>query len=387
MAYGNWPFSGPNGTFTQKNYLNGKLTSTTQYGGGASYWGTKARGGLITPGFYLKRATGGLPENSFTFSETLTTACTGQRYTRHTTSGNVYETHAYGIFGGTTFSNPWNLPLLKANFANLVDAKLAGKVKESDVDVAVFLGEIREAKSMFLGAITNLASALRLASSGASLQQIGGVLGIRWSPKTPANGWLLVQYGFLPFIRDIEGALKALEKGLHKLGYKLARARHVYTDTITQVSGDWTKRWSLHLETSARVKYRVVNEYTSTLTSLGLTNPARLGWELMKLSFVIDWLIGVGAWLDQLDAFIGKEFDQGSRTWFVRIQCEAQWNKLSSPGYSTFWERRTQSYSLVTCERSDMSGWPFAFLPGVRDPSNLGWFHLLTSLSLLLQRK
>lgn len=388
MTYGSWPFTGPNGDYTSRSYLNGKLQGTTISARGASYWGTRARYGLTTPGFHLKRMTGKLPENDFNFTEETTTACVGQLYNKRRVYANVYEVRANGIFGGVSWGTiPWNLPLLKANFANLVDAKLAAKVKDSDVDVAVFLGEIRETKAMFAGSLQNILRAARAAASGASLATIGGLLGVRWSPKTPANGWLLVQYGILPLIRDIEGAVKALEKGLLKLGYKLARARHVYTDTVTQVSGDWTKSWSLHLETSARVKYRVVNEYVSTLASLGLTNPGVLGWELLRLSFVVDWLFGVGAWLNQLDAYVGKQFDQGSRTFFVRVKCEAWYRKNSQPGYDIYWERRDQSYHYVTCDRTDLADFPFAVLPGVKDPDSLNLFHLLTSLSLLIQRR
>lgn len=387
MAYGTWPISGPNGVFIQRSYLNGKLTSTLQTSQGPQLWGTRTRTGLITSGYHLKKATGHLPENGFSYGETVTTASVGQRYTKQIPIKDVYETRAHGIFGGTSFSPPWNLTLLKANFRNVVHAKLAGKMKDSDVDVAVFLGELRETKAMFAGGLTNLLNASRLASSGASLASIGAALGVRLSPKTPANGWLLVQYGVLPLISDLQGAIKALEKGLVKLGYKLASARHVYTDTVTQTSGFWTKRWSLHLETSARVKYRVVNEYLATLNSLGLTNPFKLGWELLRLSFVVDWLFGVGAWLDQLDAFLGKQFDQGSTTEFVRVRCEAEWVQNSSAGYVVFWERRNQAYSSVTCTRTDMAGWPFAILPGIYNSERLGWFHTLTSLSLIIQRK
>lgn len=388
MSYGTWPMSGPNGTYTQKGYLNGQLTSTTVLNMGASCWGSKTRTGGVTPGFHLKRATGLLPENDFTYGETFTTAAVGYTYSKRVVLNNVYEQRAGGIYGGTTFSNPWtNLAVLKANFANVVDAKLMGKIKETEVDVAVFLGELRETKQMFAGSVKNLFNALNALTHGASLATVGAHLGVRLSPKTPANGWLLVQYGIMPFIRDIEGATKALEKGLLKLGYKLARARHVYTDTITQTANGWTKRWSLKLETSGRVKYRVVNEYIATLASLGLTNPLVLGWELTKLSFVVDWLVGIGAWLNQLDAFLGKEFDQGSRTWFVRIECEATWDKLSQPDYLVYLEQRKQSYSYVSVERHDMAGWPIALTPGIRDPSSLNVFHLLTSLALLVQQK
>lgn len=42
-----------------------------------------------------------------------------------------------------------------------------------------------------------------------------------------------------------------------------------------------------------------------TFQQIGLTNPLLLGWELIPFSFVADWFIQVGDYLETLDALIG----------------------------------------------------------------------------------
>ena len=61
-----------------------------------------------------------------------------------------------------------------------------------------------------------------------------------------------------------------------------------------------------------RLDYYIENPFLQTLTQLGLTNPAQLSWELLPLSFVVDWAYPLGSYLDTLDADLGLSFRGGS---------------------------------------------------------------------------
>lgn len=60
---------------------------------------------------------------------------------------------------------------------------------------------------------------------------------------------------------------------------------------------------------SKRIKCRYVIRDASlkTLAQVGITNPAATVWELIPYSFVFDWIIPVGGYLESLDALIGVE--------------------------------------------------------------------------------
>jgi hypothetical protein len=74
--------------------------------------------------------------------------------------------------------------------------------------------------------------------------------------------------------------------------------------------------WTVGCEISAR--YRVSNPELLLASSLGLANPFALAWELTPLSFVLDWFVSVGDFLNGLGATLGCDFVGGYETHFVR---------------------------------------------------------------------
>jgi hypothetical protein len=53
---------------------------------------------------------------------------------------------------------------------------------------------------------------------------------------------------------------------------------------------------------------------------MGLTNPAHVAWDLVKASYIVDWLVPVGKYLSALDADIGFTYLGGSITEFQRVE-------------------------------------------------------------------
>ena len=60
--------------------------------------------------------------------------------------------------------------------------------------------------------------------------------------------------------------------------------------------------------------YYMDNPLLVSLSSLGLTNPVDLVWEELKFSFVVDWFLPIGNWLQTWDAGLGWRFKSGTRT-------------------------------------------------------------------------
>ena len=63
----------------------------------------------------------------------------------------------------------------------------------------------------------------------------------------------------------------------------------------------------------ARVNYAFIRNDTK----YGLVNPLSLGWELIPFSFVVDWCMPIGNFLEALTAHYGLTFDSG----FTSVTC------------------------------------------------------------------
>ncbi|DAD52538.1 maturation protein [ssRNA phage SRR6254351_1] len=141
----------------------------------------------------------------------------------------------------------------------------------------------------------------------------------RRARKQPfAKVWLAYQFGWLPLLSDIYSAIELATDGLRGSTSFTASAAFpvlplgrppVRSGTIL-VGMAWDSR----REIKGELRYRVSNPDVFSLTQLGLTNPLSLSWELLPLSFVVDWFVPVGRFLDSLQRPIGLTFDHGYKT-------------------------------------------------------------------------
>jgi hypothetical protein len=60
--------------------------------------------------------------------------------------------------------------------------------------------------------------------------------------------------------------------------------------------------------------YRTTGTELATVKEMGLLNPLSLAWELLPYSFVADWFVPIGGYLNTLDATIGLSFWKGYRS-------------------------------------------------------------------------
>lgn len=395
MGWESLSWSTPADTYEQRDFLNGNLSYSLS-SPRTNDRGTITRLSYNTPGYGYKKLVGLLPENTFRFTESRTFATRGEKYTmyKNPVNGDIHETKAWGIFGTpASIVNPFSLTALNLNQINLVKARVAAKIKDVDFDAAVFIGEGKQTLAMFHSFAVALLTARHALGRGdrAGIIRALGIKGLSASElsKSAANLWLLVVYGIRPFISDIEGGLKSLEKTVQEGRYLKSSSFTTYSDNITKKfvlsDGIHYQYWTLKLDTACRAKYRVTNAQLASLASYGLTNPFTLAWELTKLSFVVDWALRVGAWLSAFDAYLGKTFESGSTTQFSRILCNGYYHQWKAPGYDTFKEIRTYGWESVSCKREQLTSFPLPSLPAWRfDP---GLFHMTTTLALLRQLK
>lgn len=254
--------------------------------------------------------------------------------------------------------------------------KLRLAIKDQKVNLAQTLAEYSQAQKMFASNATTIANVLRSLRKG-DMPGVFKTLGIprKQLRGTISNRWLELQYGWMPLLSDLHGSVEELQAGLAR-----PRTRKINVRVSESTEGvlpnywaPWAKKYSEIIGTNKTVVKVVVYLRQESLAAsrLGITNPVNLAWELLPYSFVIDWFIPIGNWLNSLDAGIGFNGLNGTVT--TKTKSIAT-NQLSGAYYMQ------QEYS-----RRVITDIPSAPLPTWK-PS-LGWKQVTNALALLSQLK
>jgi len=135
----------------------------------------------------------------------------------------------------------------------------------------------------------------------------------RWSrPTDAAKIWLEYWFGWKPLVGDIYNAIDVLQRegpALQVQGRGTVRSEYVYTPR----SGNWNWHYNWPLVTVrslVQARVRVSNPNLYRANQLGLVNPASVAWELIPFSFLVDWFIPVGEFLDSWTTYCGLTLEQ-----------------------------------------------------------------------------
>lgn len=149
-----------------------------------------------------------------------------------------------------------------------------------------------------------------------------------------ANGWLEFQYGIMPIIGDVNGAIEHLDTSFHKGATRTSRGGLTkgMMDALVDLNdvANWSSQNST-IEVPPRVTLRgeIDNPELRRAQELGLLNPLALAWELVPFSFILDWFMTIGAWFDSLTHGAGLSVVWGCTTSYssiVSYQPGGGWN-------------------------------------------------------------
>lgn len=214
--------------------------------------------------------------------------------------------------------------------------KLRGEV--SNAQAGVNIVEYRQARDMFatrgkqLLAAVYLLSRGKFASAGRALRctfydgrpprrnRQKWVLGddAKKTNKALSNLWLEWHFGLSPLIKDCQEAMKVLTDPIPKTVIKGSSEEFVrYLRTMEDPANPGTFRADYGV---TRVRFRqgmniaITNPNLGLAGQLGLVNPASLAWEIIPFSFVADWFVNVGDWLQGFSDFAGMNMDSPYHT-------------------------------------------------------------------------
>lgn len=246
--------------------------------------------------------------------------------------------------------------------SNTTLSKLLGKIKAQDVNIAQAFAERKQTISMIAGVAQRIASSLLAAKRG---NLVGAFRKLFPSnSKNVANDWLQYQYGVKPLLSDIDGLAKYLAglKNSDLCFDIIATDKEVVPFTRTQGTNyGWSGSSTMSGTCTNIVKYKcriqVQDQSLKNLKVLGLTNPASLAWEVIPFSFIADWFLPIGNYLNSLDSMLGVEVVNCTKTQYsvYNVNCTTTIGGTDRAGFT--WETANYGWNArkVICTRSDVS--------------------------------
>ncbi len=278
------------------------------------------------------------------------------------------------------------------------------KLRDQKINLALNMAELSKTASGVAQTALKLKtslSAFRRGDFKRSLSSLG--LSTRRKGKDASSTWLELQYGILPLMGDIHGGYEELTRKTRQHGQRTkvvsrwsqkgsAKQSGLPIAYMPQNSRGFTGSVDFKTELSAQLIlwYEVDNPTLLAASSVGLTNPAEIVWELTPWSFVVDWFLPIGDYLGALTAAQGFKFLGGSyttnfnrlnRMWLEPMKPFRHWTDpwiLVTPSCSG--ERIVTQKSM---RRQAISAYypPRAYLPSFKSPLSVG--HALNALALL----
>lgn len=283
-------------------------------------------------------------------------------------------------------------------------ALLMSRARNAEFNVPVFVAEARRTADLVLGTARDLARSyqnLRRGNLRGAMEAIGlppprgaETRGFnRQYGRNPvdaaSNRWLELQYGWKPLLNDAKNSaetLAELQTLPSKTEGRVSATTRLFTlqtddNHLVMVSPNTKMRRIRNQEESYKAVWRFEPVWgIEAIASLGLTNPALVAWELLPLSFVIDWFLPIGRYIEQFDNFI--RFKHVGGTLGYRRRVITTYDKPVRSGWTSS-DLHSTNWMLV--ERTPFTGVPQLGLESIRWDPNMGASRILSGLALARQ--
>lgn len=228
--------------------------------------------------------------------------------------------------------NPGDLDYISADE---VTQKALLKIGASKANLWVSLAERQKTVDLVTDSFRKLTSLLE---SVATPRGRAGLLGrlrrekrkLLKGGKEFTDSYLAYRYGVLPTMLDLQGMAAAaeeavLDKPVHLTGRASKKIPVNSRRRTTWTPGDGIV-YDVDVEgkgeSGAKVRIDAVVYFQPfrTFERMGLVNLPNVGWELIPYSFVVDWFLGVGDWLQGYTALDGLEHVTVTTTRYCDVQ-------------------------------------------------------------------
>lgn len=401
-------------TFRRWTFNGGTVTENTVSPPRTCY--TRSWTGVRTPNFAAKKREKKLPINDhFVGLKWINDYCMVDEF-RVIATGQIHTATTrdlQNVLGGSWGNSPPSISATAAVLGARAKAvkRLADRAETSiKGNLALTFAEADQVIRMIGKTVTRITGAIASLKKG----NIPGAISQLWNPgdkprfytdrrgvrrpdatKPLAENWLELQYGWKPLLSDLRGSMETLAKfNLADYSVSSVRASATSKEESRSVCAEnqggkiWpfgTKVYNLDYQVRYVCRYRVNSHLRSYLAQSGVTNPINLLWEILPFSFVVDWIMPIGPWLESLSNFEGCEFMDGYTIHFFRSSqvIRGYYDDVSpyNPTIHRLLRAGMCTWNEIQFYRLKNTSFPFSPYPVIKNPFSVQ--HSLNALALL----
>jgi hypothetical protein len=186
-----------------------------------------------------------------------------------------------------------------------LQSKLVGRIKGHQFNLAVDLAQANQLVRMCSNTIRSFGRSLLYLKRGniaAAARELGVTnVGRNLKGKDISARWLEMQYGWLPAIGSCYEAAKAFEAISNGRKNRIVAkfSRKEVGDASCSPNPTWGYTAPCVLFAHGKIVCELEEELSFSRT-LGLLDPLSVAWELTPFSFVFDWFLPIGTYLENL---------------------------------------------------------------------------------------
>lgn len=230
-----------------------------------------------------------------------------------TDSSQWYSQYIYNKVYNTCYS----LPNFTQNELNILDTGIDAEIGSGISQLYVTLAESKKTINMIAKAITLLRRPLRDARRilDMSRRDMRTPEGRERLLNKAGDLWLEGRYGWRPLYYEIDGILKAIQKGrslrftarasdtAYSDSYDVARWRTPSMPFFGHVG--YMCHWSVtrKVRVGTTADYAMNQSFNDLFLAFGGTDVLGSAWEVVPYSFVVDWFLNIGDALQSLQAY------------------------------------------------------------------------------------
>jgi len=179
-------------------------------------------------------------------------------------------------------------------------------------------------------------------------------------PQQAASLWLEYWMGWAPMVADVYAAVGVLQSGYpDDMTVRVsATSTAPFNGSVGVENDPGSDYWFWYFTAKVKVHYQgtvsVTNPNLFRANQLGLVNPVALLWQLVPFSFLVDWIVNVGQFLNSWSDFLGLELTDTMTSVTKTLYGDEYYRKY---GAQTSWSASAGSFNRTLSLDRPGLGW------------------------------